>query len=174
MIYSHIFKKQNRGFTLIELLVVVAIIGILSTVSLISLNSVRGRGRDAKRITELKEIQKALLLYYTDNNKYPVEPYGIFLGSSPDPSFGTPYICLTNNGFKKTTCSSNSIIYMNPLPIEPFVNNPVYYYQYTSNNNGDTYGIDFALEVGNKNIVAGPNCLTPENIIAGSCIGENP
>ena len=174
MIYSHIFKKQNRGFTLIELLVVVAIIGILSTVSLISLNSVRGRGRDTKRITELKEIQKALFLYYADNNKYPVEPNGIYLGSTPSQIEQQPRICLSNNGFK-TTCSSltDSIIYMNPLPIDPFINDAEYYYQYTSNN-GETYGIDFALEVGNKNIVAGPNCLKPENIIAGSCIGENP
>ncbi|NCT00024.1 prepilin-type N-terminal cleavage/methylation domain-containing protein [Candidatus Parcubacteria bacterium] len=63
---------KSKGFTLIELLVVVAIIGILATVVLASLGSARSRARDAKRITELKQIQNALELYYLDNNSYPV------------------------------------------------------------------------------------------------------
>ncbi|MDP2593521.1 MAG: prepilin-type N-terminal cleavage/methylation domain-containing protein [bacterium] len=63
--------RGKRGFTLIELLVVIAIIGLLSSVVLASLNSARAKTRDAKRISEIREIQKALELYYDDHGYYP-------------------------------------------------------------------------------------------------------
>ena len=64
--------KSTRGFTLIELLVVIAIIGILSSVVLASLNGARKKGRDARRISDLKQIQLALELYYDSNSsEYP-------------------------------------------------------------------------------------------------------
>ena len=64
-------KNNQRGFTLIELLVVIAIIGTLASVVLGSLNAAREKGRDAKRLAEAKEIQKALESYYLDNGTYP-------------------------------------------------------------------------------------------------------
>jgi len=63
--------KSQKGFTLIELLVVIAIIGILSSVILASLNSARGKGQDAARISNLKSFKLALEMYYDDNNGYP-------------------------------------------------------------------------------------------------------
>jgi len=64
-------RSQSRGFTLIELLVVIAIIGILSSVVLASLNSARQKGRDARRLSDVKQIQLALELYYDANGAYP-------------------------------------------------------------------------------------------------------
>jgi general secretion pathway protein G len=64
-------KKTKKGFTLIELLVVIAIIGLLSTLSILALNSARARSRDAKRISDVRQIQTALEMYYNDNNDYP-------------------------------------------------------------------------------------------------------
>ena len=64
-------KFQQGGFTLIELLIVIAIIGILSSIVLVSLNSARGKARDAKRVSELKQIQKAIEMYYNDYGYYP-------------------------------------------------------------------------------------------------------
>ena len=61
----------KRGFTLIELLVVIAIIGILSSIVLASLNSARKKGRDARRISDVKQIQLALELYYDAHSNYP-------------------------------------------------------------------------------------------------------
>src|SRR6185436_4911938 len=63
--------SHSRGFTLIELLVVIAIIGILSSVVLASLNSARKKGRDARRISDVKQIQLALEVYYDTNQSYP-------------------------------------------------------------------------------------------------------
>ena len=63
--------NASSGFTLIELLVVIAIIGILSSVVLASLNSARTKARDTRRVSDLKQIQVALELYYDATSKYP-------------------------------------------------------------------------------------------------------
>ncbi len=60
-----LFKsKSGAGFTLIELLVVIAIIGVLASIVLASLNTARRKSRDARRITDIKQIRLALELYY--------------------------------------------------------------------------------------------------------------
>jgi prepilin-type N-terminal cleavage/methylation domain-containing protein len=64
-------NKRNKGFTLIELLVVIAIIGILSSVVLASLNSARRKGRDARRVADIKQVQLALEMYYDTARVYP-------------------------------------------------------------------------------------------------------
>jgi type II secretion system protein G len=64
--------KKLRGFTLIELLVVVSIIGILASVVLASLNTARARGRDARRLSDIHQIENALELYFNSNNSYPL------------------------------------------------------------------------------------------------------
>ena len=63
------------GFTLIELLVVIAIIGILASVVLASLNSARLKSRDARRISDVKQLQLALELYFNDNATYVRDGY---------------------------------------------------------------------------------------------------
>ena len=63
--------QKDKGFTLIELLIVVAIIGLISSTIMVGLKGFRAIGRDARRITDLKETQNALELYYLKNNKYP-------------------------------------------------------------------------------------------------------
>lgn len=62
---------MKRAFTLIELLVVVAIIGLLSSVVLSSLNAARSKANDTKRVSDLRQVQKALETYQTDNGSYP-------------------------------------------------------------------------------------------------------
>jgi prepilin-type N-terminal cleavage/methylation domain-containing protein len=89
---------KKKGFTLIELLVVIAIIGILSSVVLASLNSARTKSRDARRISDLKQVQLALELSFDSNQEYPdalstaslVTP-GYIAAVPGDPSTGTVY-----------------------------------------------------------------------------------
>jgi len=52
--------KHEKGFTLIELLVVIAIIGLLSTLAVVQLNSARGKARDARRISDVKQLSTLL------------------------------------------------------------------------------------------------------------------
>lgn len=64
-------KSTKKGFTLIELLVVIAIIGILSSVVLASLSTARQKSRDAKRISDIGQIQLALELFFDAWQSYP-------------------------------------------------------------------------------------------------------
>lgn len=63
--------KNYKGFTLVELLVTIAIIGLLATIAFVSLNRARVKARDAKRLSDLRQLQSALELYFSDNGKYP-------------------------------------------------------------------------------------------------------
>ncbi|MEN9852256.1 MAG: hypothetical protein RI996_199 [Candidatus Parcubacteria bacterium] len=67
----HILKNKTQGFTLIELLVVIAIIGILSSIVITSVNNARIKARDAQRIAQIKEVQKALYAYFFDTGNFP-------------------------------------------------------------------------------------------------------
>jgi type II secretion system protein G len=62
----------KSGFTLIELMVVVAIIGILTAIVLGNIYSSRGRARDAKRISDISQIQLALEQYFDKCRQYPL------------------------------------------------------------------------------------------------------
>lgn len=81
-------KKTQRGFTLLELLVVVTIIGMLSSVVLASVSAARIKARDARRVSDLKQLQLALQLYYGENSAYPVATQY----SSSEPSSSAFYV----------------------------------------------------------------------------------
>lgn len=63
--------RQRRGFTLIELLIVISIIGVLSALLLSNMQDARARARDAKRKSDLKQVQKAIEMYRQDENAVP-------------------------------------------------------------------------------------------------------
>ena len=64
-------KNNKKGFTIIELLVVIAIIGLLATLAVVSLRSAQVKARDTKRVADMKQIQTAIELYYSDEGFYP-------------------------------------------------------------------------------------------------------
>lgn len=81
--------KYLYGFTLIELLIVIAIIGLLSSVVSASVNSARVKARDARRISDLKQIRLALEFYFNDHNRYPITNGWVFSTSVNGPRWIT-------------------------------------------------------------------------------------
>jgi prepilin-type N-terminal cleavage/methylation domain-containing protein len=61
----------SRAFTIIELLVVIAIIALLTGIVMTNLTGAKGKARDAKRISDMGQIQGALELYFDRCKQYP-------------------------------------------------------------------------------------------------------
>lgn len=65
-------KKRNLGFTLFELLVSISIIAILTAIATVSYSSAQKKARDARRMEDMGNIQKAAEMYYSQNSySYP-------------------------------------------------------------------------------------------------------
>ncbi|MFH0856310.1 MAG: prepilin-type N-terminal cleavage/methylation domain-containing protein, partial [bacterium] len=64
--------RYKKGFTLIELLVVISVIALLSTFAIIALDNARKKARDARRVSDLKQIASALELFYDKYGRYPI------------------------------------------------------------------------------------------------------
>ena len=63
--------NSEKGFTLIELLVSISIVAILSVIGLVAYSTVLKNGRDAKRQSDMRQVQAALEQYYSDQLYYP-------------------------------------------------------------------------------------------------------
>jgi len=120
------FAQRKKGFTLIELLVVIAIIGILSSVVLASLNSARRKGRDSRRVADIKQLQLALELWYDACGSYPSAV-----------AEGTATGCAGTGGLV-----SNG--YISVIPTDPSGSHPPY--KYTQLTSGSDYHLGANLE----------------------------
>lgn len=65
------YKVNKKGFTLIELLVVIFIIGLLASIATYALGSARAKARDTRRVQDIRQLNTALLMYYTANGSFP-------------------------------------------------------------------------------------------------------
>jgi prepilin-type N-terminal cleavage/methylation domain-containing protein len=64
----------QRAFTLIELLVVIAIISLLMSILLPSVQRAREQGRQAKCISNLHQVGRAMHMYFNENSEWvPIE-----------------------------------------------------------------------------------------------------
>ena len=156
--------KKQKGFTLIELLVVIAIIAILSTVVMAGLNSARAKGRDARRLSDVKQLQSALELCFDNGAGYPsVGTAGII---------GTAGLVLTYKCDSGATTPSVSFsTYMNPLPVNPLPGGADYKYcsatsavPGTCAGSNQSYLITFSLEGQSGSLASGAHTATPSGI----------
>lgn len=148
--------RNKKGFTLIELLVVIAIIGLLATLAVVALQNARQKSRDAKRVSDIKQLQTALDLYYSDNTTYPVEAVAITLGQATSDA-------LCGDGFVAAgdaSCTANET-YMDRVPADP-IDADTNIYQYT----GDTtsYSITFELEGATGGLAQGAHTASAAGI----------
>ena len=142
-------RNHKSGFTLIELLVVIAIIGLLSTLAVVALGSARQKSRDSKRLSDLKEMQVALELHYTDKSAYPVQEQPVALG-------GGNFVCLNIDGFNPAGCTNP---YKGNIPQDPSDGQ----YMYVSTD-GSSYAISATLEGDIGGLSAGTVQASPSGI----------
>ena len=144
---------NKKGFTLIELLVVIAIIGLLSTLAVVALGSAREKARDSKRLSDVKQMQTALELFFTDSNHYP---------TSSITTLGTGAVCLGGDDWGATSGACGENPYMGLVPKDP--QSPIQDYTYApSDANGASYLIHATLE-GTVNGLTGTVTATPSGI----------
>jgi len=111
----------------------------------------REQANNAKRISDIKQIQTALELFYVKNNSYPTAPEGLNLNSSL--SFCDP------EGFVENKDECRNTVYMNTLPQDPETGS--YYYKSVD---GQDYEISFSLTQDIGNFKSGQKIATPNGI----------
>jgi type II secretion system protein G len=156
-------KNNKKGFTLIELLVVIAIIGLLATLSVVALNNARMKSRDAKRVSDIKQVQTALELYFVDQNGYPSVASALTLGET-----GAKALSQTNS-FADTAAGTT---YMGQVPAAPTppTGNAYAYCSATSAApttcaaSTQSYMITFTLEGATGGLASGARTATPNGI----------
>ncbi len=168
----------DSGFTLLELIVVMAIIGILAMLAVGNFQSSRIKANDARRKSDLKQIQAALEQYHADFGNYP--------GSA---SNGTILGC----GAGTSTCSwgaafsiTGGAVYMSKLPSDL---SPQRYY-YVGSTTGRSYQLFTTLQNTRDNdnttfTAIAPNCastgtlactygVSSSNVTIGSAVSTMP
>ena len=73
---------DQKGFTLVEMLVVVAIIAILASVFLVGLSGFRQSAYDARRLSDIQNVQTYLERYYNMNQSYPTSTSWVDLNTA--------------------------------------------------------------------------------------------
>jgi general secretion pathway protein G len=87
-------SRFNPGFTLVELMVVIAIIGFLAAVIAPQFFKQIGKGQRAAAQLQIKNIEGALGMYFTDNFDYPDALSALvpeYLKQTPVDPWGNPY-----------------------------------------------------------------------------------
>ena len=141
--------RGDRGFTLIELLVVTAIIALLASVVLASLNTARSKARDARRLSDMKQIQTALEFYYSDHTAYPVSA----TQNTDAAGFTTALSGIVSGAFIAT------------IPNDPSGGAKTYYYKSTSD------GSFYCLGANTENTSPTSSCNT--TTLGGAITGVN-
>lgn len=116
---------------------VLVIVGLVAAIVVGALNLSRAKGRDAQRLSDIKQLQNALELYYTDNKTYPAN--------------ANAWLESTAGGWPTLLSST----YIKKVPTDPINSSGVssgtsgYTYAYMSVCKGEGYLLLARLEQGN-------------------------
>jgi prepilin-type N-terminal cleavage/methylation domain-containing protein len=143
-------KLNKKGFSLIELIIAIFIITTILSIAIVSIINVRQKGRDAQRVSDVRQIQFALEMYRRDTGAYPEELI-----------FGT----------RLSHPENSSVIYLSSIPSNPLPRAdgdcPDSNYIYTSDT--ERYLIQFCLGEKSGEIKKGINCASPQGVWNEEC-----
>lgn len=82
-----------RGITLLETLMAVAVFAVLAAIAVPMYADYRERGRIARAVTEIADLQVRIIHYQQDNRQLPPDLAAVGAGALLDP-WGRPYVYL--------------------------------------------------------------------------------
>ncbi|MBU0613810.1 hypothetical protein KJ766_00810 [Patescibacteria group bacterium] len=163
-------NMNEGGMTKVELLITAGVVGVLGLLAIFSISSARAGTRDAVRLSDVRQVQIGLELYFNKTNSYPESLEKIALGR---PST----YCLDASGFSAACSGTQNSIFLESISAPPASGlkglsgcsdlKDAYCYQ----SNGGEFGIEFELEKNYPllNAQKGINCFTQSGFKEGSC-----
>mgnify|MGYP001557763148 CR=1 FL=1 len=154
-------KHKNglkSGFTLIEILIVVAVIGLLVSLVLIGLAPMQKKGRDTRRLSDLRQAQHGLEIFFNRYGRYPYSGAGCAGGGDCVPACnGTTGGSPADNWNNLVSCLQNSNLGISSVSHDPR-NVPAngFVYRYGSPN-GSIYVLGAKLEENDNPALAEDN-----------------
>lgn len=137
-------KKTQTGFGVIESIILFFIIGLLGVLTIMAYLSAQGAKRDAQRVSDVQQLQKALKFYYEEFGQYPQHSNNIAVG--------------IDNSFSR---------FVSPWPTapQPADGCGIYNaYAYMQLDNGADYQIRFCLGKGYNNLKSGVHIASPDGV----------
>ncbi|MFA6522193.1 MAG: hypothetical protein WCT24_01195 [Patescibacteria group bacterium] len=158
------------GMNKLYILLIVLAIGLLGLLSVYSVMSARTTMRDAVRLSDVRQVQAGLEIYFHANSAYPIASDRMALGTSGSS-------CLHDAGFSGTCSVGTEPVYIERVSLPPTAGlnsksscgSESNAYCYGSP--GSAYSIQFELERSQPllNLVKGLNCATASGFEAGAC-----
>lgn len=155
---------RKQGFTLIEILIVVAIIGILASVVLVGLGPAQQAGRDARRLSDLHQVQNGLELYYNKCGFYP--------GSAASGACTASNNAATAGYTDMSAAIVGSSLGINTMPLDPTNAAPRVYMFRTNGQTANQYVLAAVLESVNNTVFTSYTPLTAAQL-ATYTAGDN-
>lgn len=154
----------RKGFTLIELLITTTIIGLLSVAGMTSYSLVRGKARDAKRVSDIRTLYNAIELYFEQHGSYPPAPSaGLILGTEEAKVISDAGITPVGG--------ERGAIYLLNVPFNALPNGLPYLYRSKQRDGSlcskdcPSYEVTFALEYPTGSLAEGPHLLTDAGVL---------
>jgi hypothetical protein len=159
-------KQLNKW----EWLAIGLIVAVLVSMAVIAIRTARANMRDSVRLTNVREIQLGLELFFNDVSSYPQTSESLPLGTISTS-------CLSRSGFRTNCSTEQEAVYTRFISMPPQTGlrrqvncgetMNTYCYQSTE----DGYRIEFELERSNSaiGVARGVNCATRTGITAGVC-----
>lgn len=120
-------RAHQNGVSVLEFLVVISIVILLSGVLMLAFRDPKKGARDTRRMTDVKDLVKALELYESEHRAYPA---------------AAALTAITGADTVTQTLTGSGVL-QKPI-VDPLM--PTYEYRYQTNGSASNYHVQFCLE----------------------------
>ncbi|MBU1126331.1 MAG: hypothetical protein ABH826_01050 [Patescibacteria group bacterium] len=161
---------EGQGISRIEILIVGLVIGLLGLAAVLAIMNARAQARDAVRLSDVRQVQAGLEMYFNDSSEYPKWSTSFAIGEAST-------ACLSDSGFSASCNQSTDTVYLDLVPAPPrtgldgMVECSGIKDSYCYFSSGQSYLISFELEKNNSllGLGKGANCATERGFQLGAC-----